>query len=63
MSRHLVMGNDFGEVELDADILDAIERIREAAWILQMLPHEFMAAFDYGIPECPCCTDQKKALN
>lgn len=53
---------DFGTVELDEEMLQAIDLIQDAAGELHLTPAEFISTFDYGIPECPCCKTADEKL-
>lgn len=53
--KPIKMCTDFGEVEIDQEMIEAIDLIQDAAAELQLTPAEFITTFDYGMPKCPCC--------
>jgi hypothetical protein len=52
---NIKMCNDFGEVEITEELIEAIDLIQDAAATLELTPAEFITTFDYGMPTCPCC--------
>ena len=59
MSKHIKIENDFGSVDITPEFAAAVDLINEAAETLQMTGGELMDEFVYGVPECPCCAENK----
>lgn len=57
--KPLTIQTDFGKVAIDDAAKEAITKIQDMAWTLQLTPAEFISEFDHGIPECPECKKGK----
>lgn len=62
--KYPILQNDYGTVKIDDEAKQAIEMIQDMAASMQMTPEEFISIFEFGVPECPHCEDErKKGLN
>jgi hypothetical protein len=62
-NHDVVLCSDSGEVSIDAGLRGAIIQVQRAAKKVGLCPHEFIALFDEGFPECPCCAAVKLRAN